>query len=57
MSIQQIRLLFDEVAEYTVDYCYRMSDIPSSYSQPEHSAEADEWHNGSLELNFIVLKV
>ena len=34
----------DEVREYTVDYCYRMSDIPSSYSQAIHSAEADEWH-------------
>ena len=34
----------DEVAEYTVDYCYRMSDIPSSYSQAIHSAEAGEWH-------------
>ena len=33
----------DEVAEYTVDYCYRMSNIPS-YSQAIHSAEADEWH-------------
>ena len=33
----------DEVAEYTVDYCYRMPDIPSFYSQAIHSSEADEW--------------
>ena len=33
----------DEVAEYTVDYCYRMSDIPSFYSQAIHSSEAEEW--------------
>ena len=34
----------DEVARYTVDYCYRTSDMPFSYSQAIHSPEAFEWH-------------
>ena len=34
----------DEVARYTVDYCYRTSDMPFSYSQAIHSPEADECH-------------
>lgn len=34
----------DEVAEYTVDYCYRVSDMPSLYSPATHCPEADEWH-------------
>ena len=45
----------DDVAEYTVDYCYRMSDIPACYSQAIQSPEANEWHK-AMDDEIIALR-
>ena len=45
----------DDVAEYTVDYCYRTSDIPACYSQAIQSPEANEWHK-AMDDEIIALR-
>jgi len=37
-------LVSSDLANCTVNYCYKISDIPKSYSEAMSSNEADDWH-------------
>ena len=38
-------------ANDSVDYCYRVANIPNSYAQANCSFEADKWHCSMNEEN------
>ena len=39
---------FEDNANYTVDYCYRAADIPTTCSDALASQEATKWHKAMM---------
>ena len=35
--------VLDESAKYTVDYCFRVADVPKTYTDAMRSVESDKW--------------
>ena len=41
--------VLDESAKYTVDYCFRVADVPKTYTDAMHSVESDKWQSAMEE--------
>ena len=41
--------VLDESAKYTVDYCFRVADVPKTYTDAMRSVESDKWQSAMEE--------
>ena len=41
--------VLDECAKYTVDYCFRVADVPKTYTDAMRSVESDKWQSAMEE--------